>query len=915
MPGFGEFLRRSTAWFSRSHRERELREELESHIALRTEQNIVRGLAPEEARRQALVQFGNPSLLREEGRSAWGYMWLETLLLDVRYALRMLRKTPAFTAVVVLTLALGIGVNTAIFSAINAVMLRLLPVPQPEQLVLLNWSHKEWPKKVLDDLEGSSFRDKSGKGSTSYSFSTATYDYVQQRNDVFSETFAFAANSGTVNIGLNGRADSAGLQGVSGNFFAGLGVSAMLGRALLLADDAGNGAPVTVVSYSFWSRKMGRDPSVLDKAITVNGTPLTVIGVMPPDFFGIEPGEVPDLWVPLNLYAFQAAQGGFEVRTPKVWWTGILGRLKPGETAEHANAQLGVLFRQSLAQADANLADADIPQLELVPAARGLNQLRRRFSDSLLLLMAMVGVILLITCSNVAGLLLARATARRKEIAIRASLGAARTRIVRQLLTESVLLALLGGVAGVLLARWAGAGLVALLAGGRTPVEISVAPDLRVLAFTAAVSILSGVLFGLAPALRATRLDVFDTLKQVAASGLGGSRRFLSGKLLVGAQVALSLVLVMGAGLLLGTLRKLEQLDIGFDRTNLVSFRVQPGLNGYKDQRLADYYAELQRRLAAIPGVRSVTLSQLGPIASGSSSTAVAIPGFSEPGKRVNVYRHSVGPRYFSTLGLPILLGRPLGEQDNATTAPVAVVNQKFVAMYMRGENPVGHTFEYNKRTFTIVGLAKDAKYARIREEAPPTMYLSYLQPTNGRFTFSFLTYLLRTEGDPRSVYGAIQREVLATDKDVPLSNLHTETELIDQVLFLERTFALLSSVFGGLALLLVCVGLYGTIGYTVAQRTNEIGIRMALGARPGSILGMFLGDTVRVVATGLLIGIPLALFATRLLTTQLYDLSPHDPATIALAIATLLAVTVIAGFIPSRRAAHVDPMVALRYE
>jgi predicted permease len=551
-----------------------------------------------------------------------------------------------------------------------------------------------------------------------------------------------------------------------------------------------------------------------------------------------------------------------------------------------------------------------------IPAARGLDDLRRQFSTSLYLLMGMVGLVLLIACANVAGLLLAKATARKQEIAVRISLGAPRSRLVRQLLTESVVLALCGGIAGLVVSHFARQALVALIQSGRGAIEVPPHSDLRVLFFTAAVSVLSGILFGMAPALRATRSDVNSTLKQASSKTTASRSAFRAGKLLVSGQVALCLLLLISAGLLLRTLRRLQSVNLGFDRENMISFRVFPGLNGYKDARLAGYYDELQRRISTLPGVQAVSLTQLGPIGQGSSSTRGGIIGYTEPGKEQLMHRHQVSPGYFSTLRIPLLLGRDFSDQDTETSEKVAIVNQTFVRDYMHGDNPIGRQFDTGSkqkpRVYTIVGLAGDVKYARIREEVPPTFYLPYKQQLKN---MQFMTFLVRTTGDPRSVMNSVQQEALKVSKDVPVVGMKTETEVIDASLFVEKIFAVLSASFGGLALLLACVGLYGTIGYTVTQRTNEIGVRMALGATRERILSMILRETLIVVVAGILVGLPLTWYATQVLKAQLFGLSPHDASTILSSLAAILAVTVLAGLQPARRAAKVDPMVALRYE
>ncbi|MGZ4866712.1 MAG: ADOP family duplicated permease [Candidatus Angelobacter sp.] len=919
------------ALFSKRQQERQLNEELLAHLEMLVEENRRKGMPEEQARRAAGLTFGGVAQTEEAYREASSLHFVETLLQDLRYAVRMLRRAPGFTAVVIVSLALGIGANTAIFSAIDAVMLRMLPVEEPQQLVMLQWHAKDWPQKFLDDLEGSSFGDDK-EGSTSYSFAYSQYRQFRDQNHVFSHTFAFAANSDRVNVGIDGRADAALIQGVSGNYFEGLGVHALAGRTILPEDDQESAPPVAVVSHQFWRQKLGGSSPVSGKTIMVNGLPVTIVGVAPADFFGLEPGNAPDLFIPLAMYsAEQSRQGGTDsgstyLKDPKVWWAGVIGRLNPGVTRAQAEAELKVVFDQGLSAANP-APDPNKPVLQVAPIKQGIDSLRRQFSSSLLLLMTMVGAVLLIACGNVAALLLTRASARQREIAVRLSLGARRFRLVRQLLTESVLLACCGGILGLVIAKWAGRVLLALLSSGHAPINLELHLDVRVLAFTALICVVSGILFGLAPALRATRTDLLSSLKQ-PSSGASG-RKLTTGKVLVAGQVALCLLLLVSAGLLLRTLNALQGTELGFNRQNILLFTVRPGLNGYKGVQLDEFYLELQRRMERLPGVEAVTFSDRNAIGAGMGITAGEIPGYVENGQRADIHRHIVGPGYFETLAIPIRIGRGLGPQDTRTAPLVAVVNQKLADKYMRGENPLGHQLVLGGRKrpaqFEIVGVARDVKYARIRDESPPTAYFSHAQiaaavggfqtDTQG-FSWPFMTFYVKSPlAMQASLAAGIRRELTALDKNVPMVDVRTETQVISQVLFLERTFAALSSAFGFLALLLACVGLYGTMAYAVARKTNEIGIRMALGAERITILGMVLRETVVIVMAGIAVGLPAAWITSNLLKTRLFGLTPHDPWSIALSVAATLLVTMIAGYIPARRASRVDPMVALRHE
>ena len=914
--------------FASQRHDRELNEELQAHLEMLVEENRRLGMPEEQARRDARLKLGGITQTEEAYREARGLRFVQTSVQDLRYALRMLRRAPAFAAVVVISLALGIGANTAIFSAIDAVMLRMLPVEEPQQLVMLHWHAPRHPQKYVGDLEGSGFGNAK-EGYTSYSFAYAQYQQFKNENHVFSSTFAFAANSDYVNVGIDGRAETTVIQGVSGNYFEGLGIQTILGRPITPQDDEESAPATAVVSYEFWRVKLGGSPDVVGKKIVVNALPVTILGVAPPEFFGLEPGAAPGLYIPLAMYSSeQARQGGTDsgltyLKDPKVWWAGVVGRLKPGVTATQAEAELKVIFDQGL-NATVPVPDVNKPALLVKPVNQGLDGLRRQFSSSLFLLMMMVGAVLLIACGNVAALLLTRASARQREIAVRLSLGARRSRLVRQLLTESVLLACCGGILGLVIAKWAGRVLLALLSGGRR-INLELHLDARVLLFTALVCIVSGILFGLAPALRATRTDLLTALKQPSSGASGG--KITTGKVLVGGQVALCLLLLVSAGLLLRTLNRLETVDLGFDRQNVLLFTVRPGLNGYKGVQLDEFYLELQRRIQRLPGVDSVSFSDRNAIGAGASITSALLPGYAENGNAADFHRHIVGPGYFATLGIPIRLGRELGLQDTHGAALSAVVNQAFVDKYMHGDNPLGREIIFSGKKpptpFQIVGVAGDVKYARIREDAPPTVYFPHSQIFaaigGGRtetFSWPFMTFAIKSAaaGQP-SLLAGIRRELAALDKDVPMVEIRTETQVVAQVVFLERTFAVLSSSFGFLALLLACIGLYGTMAYAVARRTSEIGIRLALGAERGAILGMVLRETAAIVLAGIAVGVPAAWAASNLLKTRLFGLTPHDPWSIGLSVAATLLVTMLAGYIPARRASRVDPMVALRYE
>jgi predicted permease len=932
-----EIGRRLWTLIHRNQFESELQEEMRLDRELREQEEIEHGLSPKEAHYAAQRRFGNDLVLRERSRDMWGWNWLDTLLQDVRYGLRVLVKKPGFTAVAIITVALGIGANTAIFSLIDAVLFKMLPVQNPQQLVLLDWTSHGFPEGLMNSMSGNMNQDKSGR-TTSTSFSYPTYEQIRARNEVFSGVLALAAMSSDLNVAYNGQPSRANGKLVSGTFFSTLGVQPALGRTLTPDDDRIGASPAAVIGYGYWERRFGRDPAIVGRTITVNSIPFTVVGVSPPEFYGIQPGLAVEVWLPLH------SQPQVEPRwspwappgaTPPVgalfaarddWWVLIMGRLKPGVSEKEAKAGVDVVFQQSIAADVSSTVKAEsIPHVGMESGSQGLAYLRTQFSKPLFILMGVVGLVLLISCANIANLLLVRGTARQKEIAMRLAVGAGRGRLIRQLLTESALLAGLGGVVGSMLAFWGTHLLVAFMASGRQPISLSVTPDVRVLGFTAVVSVLTGILCGLSPALRSTRVDLTPALKESPRTSRGaayGKRglRLGFGKMLVVTQVALSLLLLVGAVLFVRTLTNLENINAGFDRRNLLLFGIDPTQDGYKGQHLADFYQELARRVGALPGVRSVTMSVHTLIGGNASVNGLRIAGYTpKPGERsdrLQTYMNLVGPKFFETMGIPIVLGRSVGEGDTATLPNVAVVNEKFVHQFLGDENPIGRRFgfgdEKTATQFEIVGVVGDAKYSDLRREVPPTVHLSYRQ----YFEWSGpMHFEVRTAGNPLDLVSAVRRVAQEMDRKLAPYEVKSQVEQIDESLFQERLFARLTSFFGALAAVLACVGIYGVMAFAVTHRTREIGIRIALGASRGQITGMILRETVALVGVGIAIGIVLALGASRLISAWLFGLRPNDPFTIAMTALLMLLVAISAGYLPSRRASRVDPMVSLRYE
>ena len=836
---------------------------------------------------------------------------------DLRYGVRVLFQNPGFAAVAILSLALGIGVNTAIFSLIDAVLLKNLPIKDPQTLIFLS-------------DPGSSGVAIGTQGGDRSLFTYEEFQRLREHNQVFASMFGAESNASRVNISIGGGSlEEARSRLVTEDYFSTLGVEPAIGQTFTTADSHGPGSdPYVVLSYNYWKRRFGLDAGVLGKSLQIHKTFFTIIGVAPPGFFGETVGEAPDLFLPMMMEPLVKPGRDWLHDDPskveKVEWMHVGGRLKPGISEKQAQSSLNVLFQQVLhEQAGSNLSPdrerelAD-NKIKIRSGAKGASQLRDRFSRPLLVLMAVVGLVLLIACANVANLLLARATARRKEIGIRLALGASRGRLVSQLVTESVLLALAGGALGVLFAYWGDETLLRLISRGPGAEPLAVQPDARVLMFTVAVSILTGVLFGLAPALRATRVDVSGTLRENARGVTGGSGRVTAGKVLVIAQVAVSLLLLIGAGLFLRTLRNLKNVDLGYPREKLLLVRVDALEAGYKAVQRPAVFQTLLERFRAIPGVRGVTLSENGLFSGTESADQIWVEGY-KPQKTgdANARFDQIGPNYFSSIGIPMLLGREIGPQDGGAAPRVCVINETMAKFFFGKENPIGKhvrdEFPDTRVTFEIVGVSKDDRDHGVRGEIRRRFYVPFFNGV-GEIAPN-ANFELHTFADPNSVLSAVRHEVEQVDRTLPIIAADRLDDLLDRSMVQDRLIAQLSTFFGALALILAATGLYGVLSYSIARRTNEIGIRMALGARQTNVLGMVFRETVSVVLIGIAIGLPLAFAATRLIASQLYGLSASDPVTIAGAVLVLLAVAMVACYIPARRASRVDPLVALRYE
>ncbi len=834
-----------------------------------------------------------------------------TLFQDVRYGLRMLRRNPGFAIVAVLTLALGIGANTAIFSLINAVLLKSLAVQDPQQLVIVGD-----PAMANSTSIGTPRTDI---------YSYPLYRDLRDGNDVFSG-MAASGQEHRVAVETPGSGvvtEDATVNLVSGNYFSVLGVFPFRGRSLAPEDDrAKSSNPVAVVSYEFWIRKLAENPAVIGQTVRLNKNPYVIIGIAAPGFFGDTVDEKQDFWVPMSMQP-QMMPGRPWLDDIHASWLRVMARLKPGVSRSQAEANLDVLFQQWLQGPQGRPLDPGDQQalkqqkISVVPGGGGFSGLRPEFSRPLILLMAIVGLVLLIACVNVANLMLARANSRQREIAVRLAIGASPGHLIRQLLTESALLAFAGGLAGLLVAHWGTASLLKLSLSARAAEGLRVSPDWRVLAFTACVCLVTGLLFGLAPALRSAKLAVAPTLKENTVAQ-AGSGRFPLGKILVASQVAVCLLVLFAAGLLVRSLKNLRDLDLGYSRDNILMARVDPVAAGYKPAQTIDYEREMSARLAALPGVRNVTASENGLFSGTESADQMKIEGYtpSRDKDRV-VYWDQVGANYFHALGIPILAGREFGPQDTPTSLKVAIINESMAEFYFGHANPIGRKMwiddqEHKDQPMEIVGVARDVRDHTLRGPVQRRFYVPTGQALDAMYAVNFE---IQTAGKPQDLTEPVRKAFAALDANVPVSQIRTLDELVDSSISKDILVARLSAFFGLLALMLACVGLYGVMSYTVSRRTREIGVRMALGAQRTQVLGMVLNEGLKLVLIGIVVGIPIALLASRVFSSMLFGLSPADPLSMLTVIAVLGSIATLAGLIPARRATKVDPMVALRYE
>ncbi len=851
------------------------------------------------------------------------------MLKDLIHGARTLMRDKGWTAVVVLSLALGIGANTALFSAVNSLFLKKLEVRDPDTLVRLKWAGKN--DMVTDSSDYGYSAKNTGDQTVRATFSFPMFQQFVADNTTMDDLVAFAPYS-RVNLVVDGQADIASSFISTGNYYRMLGLHANPGRTITPGDDRPDAAPVAVISARYWRSRFGGDPGAVGKIVQMNNVPVTIVGVMTPDLIDVQQAvrEGPDIAFPLALDSQLDMAGagllpGEPPRSPRLqqptwWWLQVMGRVKPGVTAAQVQANLESVFQHTArAGLDTYLASlsaetrgdsrnrnrTEVPRLRVDSGSRGVYDVNVSDSSAVTILSVVVVLILLIVCANVANLLLSRAATRQREISIRLSLGATRWRLVRQLLTESLMLAAMGGALGVLVGRW-GQQLLPGTAGQAAPL------DWRVLSFVLGVTGLTGLVFGIAPALRATGMNVSGALKETSRS-VAGSRSLLSKSLLV-MQVAISLVLLIAAGLFLRTLQNLRNVDVGFNTRNLVLFRVNPALNRYDDARTAALYRDMQERLGAIAGVRSVALANVQLLSGSVNSTSIFVQGRTYPrDQRDSINRLLISPGFFETMEMPMRVGRTFTDRDDAKAPKVAIINETAARKYFANENPIGQHIGSNLEQagqIEIVGILRDAKYDSVRDEAPPTMYVPYLQrPLQGA------VFHVRTAGDPAGAIGVIRDAMRKIDPNLPLMNVATQTETVEKRLQQERVFAQAYALFGALALVLASIGLFGLMSYSVARRTNEIGIRMALGAQRRDVLRLVMGESMTLVVIGVGLGLAAALAASRLVVTLVFGLAATDAVTMLTAMTALIVVSGVAGYLPARRAARVDPLVALHYE
>ena len=886
----------SLFFWRRKQREDELEAEIQSHLAMAQRDQ------------QSSAQFGNVGLVKETTRDMWGWRWLTDLMQDLRYGLRLLGKNPGFTAVAVLTLALGIGANTAIFSLVDTVMLKMLPVQKPEELMVL------------------AIRQPKSTGEPDPEFTNPIWEQIRDQQDIFSGVFAWSQTR--FDLAQGGESHLVNGLEVSGDYFNTLGVVPAAGRLFMTSDDKRGCAGSAVLGYGFWQEHFGGAQGAVGSVISLSGHPFQIVGVSAPGFFGVDVGNKFDVAIPICAEAIiRGSNSTLDVRA--AWWLSIVGRPKPGVSPQQISARLQVISPQ--------IFSATVPQkwkpesqknylagvLVESPAGKGLSEVRRAYDQPLRMLMAVVGLVLLIACANIASLMLARAATRQKEISVRLAVGASRGRLIRQLLTECVLLSCAGAALGVLFARWGCGILVRYITSPRNPVFLQFAVDSRVLGFTAAIAILTGVLFGILPALRSTRVSLSSAMKGGQQDETPGRAHFRPGRWIVASQVALSLVLLIVAGLFLRSFNNLLTLNIGFDRSNVMMIAANSHNAKLAPEQREALWVQALQRLQAIPGVTSVSESVITPISGvGWNSFFHKQTGESPAGRNALANINAVSPDYFATLRSPILAGRTFDASDSNGAPLVGIINETMAHRFYGNADPIGQYVYIDQISgvagppIQIIGIVTDAKYRSLRETTPATIYFPVAQlagqQAQGMSEQPF--FEVRTSTPPATILKSAAEVFASMNGSISLS-FRTMEEQVNDSLRQDQLLASLSGFFGGLALLLAMIGLYGVLAYMVTQRRKEIGIRMALGAGKGSVLGLILRDVSVVVGVGIVAGVGISLWATKLMQKMLFELSARDWKTIVFAAGILICVALIATYLPARRAANLDPNAVLRDE
>jgi macrolide transport system ATP-binding/permease protein len=914
-------VRRLMWWLRGSRKEAELSEELQFHLAQETEERRAAGLRPEDARFAAQRDLGNEARVREDVRAVWTWRPFDELTQDARYALRTMATHRAVTIFAVLSLALGIGANTAIYSFMEAVLLRTLPVPDPDSLVVMVWKAKPFnfarssEEFVLTSISGSTYRASDGSVEARI-LPYPGFEALRDASSPYLSGLFTMFRGGRMNVLINGEAELTAAQYVSGDFFPGIAIPPAAGRLLVTDDDRPNAQPVAVISAGYAARRFGAIANAVGQSIRINNAPFTVVGVTPEGFEGVEPGAAKSLYVPFSL--IKLVDGDSPSFTdPNYYWVEVMGRLRPGVSREQANAALSAAFARWVATTARNDTQrANLPVLTVGDGGGGLDTLKRRYEKPIYLLQAIVGLILAIACANTANLLLARSAARQREIAVRLSIGAGRFRLIRQLLTESLVLSIVSGIGGTLLAVAGTRLLSTLLANGDDGLLLQAGINWTVLFVTLALSVACGLIFGLAPALQATRPELIPALKDAGTLVSGSTRRRMPRlKLqqgLVVAQIALLMLLLVGAGLFARTLANLQSIPLGFNPENVLLFDINAPQAGYPEAGAASYYADLRERFAGIPGVRMATVSHASMMKAGRGHP-IKLDGLPLQGRNRLM---QTGPGFFSTMQIPLLAGREIEERDRTAAVAPGVIDELFARTYFANQNPVGRRLSIGgglTMEVEIVGVSAQAHYGPVKFASPPVLYVSYSQvPPSG---LANMTYALRTDGHPLNYVAAVRQIVRTVDSRIPVTNFKTNSDEIASTINQEILLARICGAFAVVALIIACAGLYGTIAYSVSRRTKEIGIRIAIGARRSAVIWMVLREMCVLAVLGLLISLPMAQGLSTFVKSFLFEMQPNDPRAIGFALAALLVAAGLASYAPARRASRIDPVAALRQD